>query len=128
MSSKDSGTYAEMRFMLAAFEKDFTVCVPFDENNKYDFIIEKAGRTLRVQVKSCNSVYIPGKRFYVTCSHGCDKKIKYSKNDIDILVVYIKSLDTFYLIPIEFINTTNISLFPLRSGSKYIEFKENWNV
>ena len=126
--AKDLGNYAELRFTLAAYEKGFSILRPFSDSRPYDYVLEKQGRFIRVQVKSCSAPLDEKGRFPVGIARGCTNKRKYTSDDCDVIAVYLKSLDIFYLIPIQFISTVKINLYPLREESKFIEFKNNWNV
>jgi hypothetical protein len=46
------GEWAELRFMARAAEQGFQVSKPWGETARYDFVVEAAGRFVRVQVKS----------------------------------------------------------------------------
>lgn len=128
MNAKELGDYAELRFILAAYEKGFSILRPFSDSRPYDFVLEKHGRFIRVQVKSCSTPLTDKGHFGVGVSRGCTSKRKYTSKDCDVIAVYLKSLDIFYLIPIQFITTVKLNLWPLRDNSKFIEFKNNWNV
>jgi hypothetical protein len=126
--AKDLGNYAELRFTLAAYEKGFSILRPFSDSRPYDFVLEKHGRFIRVQVKSCSSPLNEKGLFPVGVSKGSKIRTKYTTEDCDVIAVYLKSLDIFYIIPIQFISVVKINLYPLRETSKFIEFKNNWNV
>ena len=127
--AKDLGNYAELRFTLAAFEKGFSILRPFSDSRPYDFVLEKQGRFIRVQVKSCSIPLNEKGHFPVGVAYGGGKvKKKYTIEECDAVAVYLKSLDIFYMIPIQFITTVKLNLYPLREDSPYIEFKNNWNI
>lgn len=126
--AKELGDYAELRFTLAAYEKGFSILRPFSDSRPYDFVLEKQGRFIRVQVKSCSAPLNERGRFEITTARGAVKKKRYTKHDCDAIAIYLKSLDIFYIIPIQFIKTVTVNLYPLRETSKFIEFKNNWNI
>ena len=127
--AKDLGNYAELRFTLAAFEKGFSILRPFSDSRPYDFVLEKQGRFIRVQVKSCNAPLGEKGHFPANVSRGSGgSKTKYTPEDCEVIAVYLRSLDIFYLIPIQFIQVVKVNLYPLRETSKFIEFKSNWNI
>ena len=126
--AKDLGNYAELRFSLAAYEKGFSILRPFSDSRPYDFVLEKHGRFIRVQVKSCSVPLNERGRFEINVSRGSTSKVKYTAKDCDVIAVYLKSLDIFYVIPIQFIQVKKINLYPLNETSKFIEFKNNWNI
>lgn len=127
-STKDLGTIAEMRFSLSAFEKGFSVLRPFSDNRPYDFVLEKAGRFIKIQVKSSSAPVNEKGHFHINTARSCTAKESYTAEDCDVIAVYLKSLDLFYLIPIQFISTVSINLYPLRLESRWIEFKNNWHI
>lgn len=126
--AKDLGNYAELRFTLAAYEKGFSILRPFSDSRPYDFVLEKQGRFIRVQVKSCSAPLNEKGHFPVTISKGSATRKRYTVDDCDVIAIYLKSLDIFFLIPIQFIEVLKLNLYPLRETSKFIEFKNNWNV
>ena len=126
--SKGLGDYAELRFTLSAYEKGFSILRPFSDSRPYDFVLERQGRFIRVQVKSCNAPLPENGCFKASIGRSSHHKTKYTSEDCDVIAVYIKSLDIFYMIPIQFIETVTLRLYPLNTDSKFIEFKNNWNI
>ncbi len=129
IQSKEIGGYAEARFTVEALSRGYAVCKPFIDSRKYDFIIEKHGRFVRVQVKATSKISSEAKdgSFYIRIGYGSDKNQSYTKKDIDIVACYIAPLKIFYLIPIEFLGQAKrITLHPLDESSKFNPFRENW--
>ena len=126
--AKDLGNYAELRFTLAAYEKGYSILRPFSDSRPYDFVLEKHGRFIRVQVKSCSVPLNERGHFSVGTAKGTNSKLKYTSEDCDVIAIYLKSLDIFYLIPIQFIKVKKLNFYPLRETSRFIEFKNNWNI
>jgi len=126
--AKDLGDYAELRFTVAAYEKGFSILRPFSDSRPYDFVLEKQGRFIRVQVKSCSAPLDEKGCFPIGISKGSRVKTKYTSEHCEVIAVFIKSLDIFYLIPIQFISVVKIRLYPLKETSRFIEFKNNWNI
>jgi hypothetical protein len=126
--SKEIGNYGELRFALSSFENGFSVLQPFSDSRPYDFVLEKQGRFLRVQVKTCGAPLDEKGCFRFGVGHGKSSKKIYTSEHTDIIVCYIKSLDIFYLIPIQLIDTVTIRLRPFKEDSKLIKFKNNWNI
>lgn len=124
----DLGNYAELRFILAAYEKGFSVLRPFSDGRPYDFVLEKSGRFIKIQVKSCSITLNERGHFPISIGRGTSNKMKYTSKDCDVIAVYLKSLDLFYIIPIQFISTVKLNLYPLKDSSKFVEFKNNWNI
>lgn len=126
--AKGLGDYAELRFTLSAYENGFSILRPFSDSRPYDFVLEKHGRFIRVQVKSCSAPLNERGRFPIGIGKGKHSKNKYTAEHCDVIAVYLKSLDIFYLIPIQCITTVTIGLYPLKETSKFLEFKNNWNI
>ena len=125
--AKDLGNYAELRFTLAAYEKGYSILRPFSDSRPYDFVLEKHGRFTRVQVKSCSVPLNEKGHFKISAGRRHQSEV-YTSKDCEVIAIYLKSLDIFYLIPVQFIKVTTIHLYPLRETSKFIEFKNNWNI
>lgn len=124
----DLGNYAELAFQLAAYEKGYSVLRPFSNGRPYDFVLERQGRFIRVQVKSCSAPLTEKGLFPVGVSHGSTIKKYYTDEHCDVIAIYLKSLNVFYLIPIQVVTTKKINLYPLRPNYKFNEFKNNWNI
>lgn len=124
---KHLGDYAELKFTVRAFEQGYAVLRPFSAR-PYDFVLEKNGNFLRVQVKSTSLALQKSGRFPVTIRYGSSPKRKYTREHCDAIAIYIKALDMFYLIPIDFITSVRLSLYPLRPKYRFNEFKENWSI
>lgn len=126
--SKELGDYAEMRFALAAYEKGFSVLRPFSDNRPYDFVLEKDGVFYRVQVKSCSVSEDKYGSYHVTVAKKINgNRFVYTKNDCDLVVLYIREIDCFYLFPIENVTFKGAKLYPSRDGHKLNKFKEKWD-
>ena len=127
MSAKDLGDYAELRFTLSAFENGFSILRPFADSRPYDYVLEKGGRFIKVQVKSCNVPISAAGRFHIGVSRGHKTKKIYTKSDTDIIAVYLRTINTFYIIPIDKITAKNIRLYPFKDHHFNI-YKENWAI
>jgi len=114
--------------MSSAYENGFSVLQPFSDSKPYDFVLEKQGRFLRVQVKTCGTPLDEKGWFRFTIGRGSSSKYAYSPKNIDVIACYIKCLDIFYLIPIQLIRTITVRLKPFEDDSRLIEFKNNWNI
>lgn len=126
--AKDLGDYAELRYVLEAYEKGFSVLRPFSNLRPYDFVLEKHGRFLRIQVKSCSTPLNERGRFEVSIGKGRQSKDRYTADHCDIIAVYIKSLDIIYNIPVQCLGQLKVNFYPLRQGYRYNEFISNWNI
>src|SRR3954463_13900011 len=69
-NSKRRGEWAELRFMAEAVQRGFNVMRPWGESARYDVLLERNLRYLRVQVKSTQ--YKIGKAY--VCGLRSDNK------------------------------------------------------
>lgn len=128
-NAKEVGGHAEARFAVEALERGFSVCKPFIDARKYDFILEKQGRFIRVQVKSTSCLASDAKdgAYSLRVVHGAAKTQVYTKKEIDLIACYIRPLNLFYIIPIAALGAAKrISLYPFDPNSKYEAYKGNW--
>lgn len=84
--SKARGELAEIRFLLAAVLHGLRVCIPWGDNQPFDFLVGRGKRFFRVQVKSCASRR--HRAFRVKTSRACGRG-RYTEREIDFLVAYI---------------------------------------
>jgi len=121
---KRRGEWAEMCFMMRASELGMEVSKPWGESAHYDFIVEKARRTARVQVKSTicrrNSGY--------ACKVG-DCNGAYEGDPFDFIAAYLILEDIWYIIPARMMRgQSSVGLYPRLKWSKYERFREAWHL
>jgi hypothetical protein len=130
-TDKQRGELAEMAFMFKAAGLGFGVAKPWGESERYDFVLDSGTRFWSVQVKS---TYVERSAKYsvnICRSIGGNKKIPYTAEEIDILVVYIVAEDAWYVVPVaDFAPRTRLCFFP--SGSKkgglYERYRDAWDL
>lgn len=128
INAKEIGGLAEARFAVEALARGFAVCRPFIDNRKYDLILEKQGCFSRVQIKSTSVPIARDGSFKLCVAHGSKSKKSYCASDIDVVACYIHTLAVFYIIPVYLIkDLKRVTLYPLKSSSKYDAFKNNWS-
>ena len=113
------GNITELQCILAFESYGWTVSLPFGGQARYDFLAEKNGKILRIQVKtsrmdkednaylefSCRSShYIGGKHIHT----------KYSKNDIDYFATFQQG--KVYLVPVEECSDKKLRFKPTKNG------------
>jgi len=100
---KAIGDRTTLAIMLALHALDVPTSVPFGENTRYDLIIERGRRLLRVQCKT-GRLRAGAVRFN-TCSfyghHPNPKPYRDYIGEIDAFAVYCLETGVVYLIPIE---------------------------
>lgn len=112
MNTKDIGETAEAKALARLKEKGFAVLTPFGDNQKYDLVYEKGRDFVRAQVKNGNlkdgSVKF---NCYTSNSNTVETKQKsYTKEDIDVFIVYCSELEKVYEVPVEDTGSSNKSL------------------
>ena len=86
-TDKQRGELAEMHFMLKAAGLGFGVAKPWGESERYDFVLDTGKKFWRVQVKSTYVARAPKYSVNVCRSIAGKKKMSYTAEEIDILVV-----------------------------------------
>ena len=130
MESNGFGLLSEMEFTVKALKMGLNISRPMIQS-KYDFISDFNGKILRVQVKSSSVIRTSHKETscQITVSHGSSNKKNYTDNDIDFFVIHLIPVDAWYIIPVNhLLNKKKIIIFPNSSKSKYLQFKENWEL
>src|SRR5271165_7030755 len=107
MTTKSLGALGEILFTAQAALRGFSVAVPIGETQRYDRIVDNGNHCLRVQVKTTSGTTQPG-IYSVDCTHRASKarskgkkKVAYTKDEIDFLVIFVFPEDTWYIIPVE---------------------------
>ncbi|HXE90098.1 MAG TPA: group I intron-associated PD-(D/E)XK endonuclease [Terriglobales bacterium] len=123
---KLQGEAAESVFLARAVSLGLTVCKPWGDSAKYDFVVDNGCRLFRTQVKSVSQ--LDGDSYRITSGSGNRAKTPYTGAQIDLLAAYVQPFDTWYLIPVEaFTPATTIRLCPHRtSRRKFERFREAW--
>jgi hypothetical protein len=130
------GELAELAFMYRASSEGIAVAKPYGDSHPYDFLVQHKSRLLRVQVKSTFKTPQKKGRFGFQVSVGRvkrNRRILYTRNDIDVLVAFIATLDIWYLIPVEKLGRRRfIFFYPEGSGMPfgglYEEYREAWHT
>jgi hypothetical protein len=94
---KRRGEWAELLFMTRALEHGLRVIKPWGDSSRYDFVVETAGRFLRVQVKSTSW----RRRKHYACGIEGGGKNPYTSAEIDFVAIYVIPADSWYIVPIE---------------------------
>ncbi|HLW88555.1 MAG TPA: group I intron-associated PD-(D/E)XK endonuclease [Terriglobales bacterium] len=122
---KEHGEWAEMRFMVRAAEHGFIVTKPWGDSAHYDFVIERYGHFLRIQVKS--SMCRRFKNYAFMLRGG---RALYSADDFDFMAAYIIPLDLWYIIPVAIgiAGIRRLYLSPEYPKSIYHPYREAWHL
>lgn len=133
----EQGEIAELKFALACHERGYTASKPL-RTSKYDIVVDVKGKLFRVQVKSAQKPSNPRTRvaYPVNLMHGGNRSA-YRASDIDFFAIYLRELEAWYIIPVEYlIDTRVIHINPNRkrnqAGTKplldYSHFREAWHL
>ena len=128
--SKIVGEISESVFLSKALQFGVSVSCPWGDCQSYDFIVDNFSKLYKVQVKTATKDHRKNNVYRVKCSKGSKVKVKYSNKEVDILACYIVDTGDLYLIPIEFIKSMSVGLYPgvINSVGQYEKFKNNWDV
>jgi len=100
------------------------VSKPWGDTARYDFIVEKARRTARVQVKSTMCRRSTG---YI-CRVG-DHNGPYEGDPFDFVAAYLIMEGLWYIIPARILRgQASIGIYPRLKWSKYERFREAWHL
>ena len=102
LDKKQKGNLTELLCISEFYKLGYTVCIPYGENNRYDFIADIDGKLIRIQVKTSKS-FDNGRSYNFSCQSSrtngkrCVNK-KYTESEIDYFCTMIE--DVCCLIPI----------------------------
>ena len=133
---KRRGEWVELQFMARAAAHGLTVSKPWGDSARYDFIVERAGRFLRVQVKSTlqTAKHKGGPRGAYLCntiSRAPNKTIRtYSPRDVDFFALFVIPLDLWYIVPLRDLRPVPYALLldTTRPGNRYFKYLEAWHL
>ena len=123
------GDLAELQFAKECLKRNILCSKPVSNSYPYDFITD-SGTLKRVQVKASNNFKTRNKEYTINLKRS-GKAIAYNSAQVDILAIYLYSLNIWYFIPsFEIDQKTCIALNPtvLNTTNKYEKYRENWNL
>ena len=121
------GEWAEIQFLARASEHGLHVSKPYGDCLPYDFIVEHAGRMLRVQVKS-TSYRCPGYTGY-KCFVKPTKGKRYDRDALDFIAACILPEDVWYIIPFPGLRSkSTVHLDPANPRNRYRPYREAWHL
>lgn len=130
------GEIAEMRFCIKAIQNKFRISRPIADKYPYDFLIENAGRVIKIQIKSTNNKRAharatPYFEVDVTRRDRKEGKVKYTSKQIDFMCCYIHPRDRWYIIPVSALkDTRRVVCLPMdpEKKSKWDKYLEAWEL
>jgi PD-(D/E)XK endonuclease len=124
-SYKRRGEWVELLFMTVAAGMGFNVAKPWGEPPRYDVIVEREGRFLRVQVKS-TEMWLGTCYLCQLYSYG---RQPYTPKETDYFAIYVFPVDVWYIFPAKVLaGMRTIALTPHLKGHKYEPYMENWRL
>lgn len=124
------GEWVELRFMAQAMLEGLLVSVPWGIR-RYDVGVEQARQRFRVQVKS--TVFPSPGTNHFRFPLSCGRRRYYTAREIDFLVLYLISIDRWYLIPARRLRIGNnfaqhIQITPGRPHGRWMDYEERWDL
>lgn len=122
----DHGAVSEYAFASELLARGITPCWPSVETQPYDMVADTGSARYRVQVKSTRK---PGPVIDCTFMKSASKrgKKRYSKDDVDFIVLHVVAYQTWYIFPIDDVET-GVRLRPGSESCKYRIYHEAWNL
>ena len=109
MQTADKGNLSEAKILAAFVAAGYLVSVPFGSGHKYDFVVDDSKRLLRVQCKTGRVKN--GVLLFNAYSQSGNGSVKMSYRGLaDLLAVLNPEDDKVYLVPVEDVGVTDVSL------------------
>jgi hypothetical protein len=133
-NTKRLGELVEIKFAHVAMSKDFAVCKPYGDSERYDTLLDSREPNImpklsRVQIK-CSTQLCGG--FYRVNAHRRihGRAVPYKPTEIDFIAAYIIPEDTWYIIPIAAVRGTSLLFRPKGSRKRglYDQYREAWHL
>jgi len=131
LSNSQRGNLAELAFMRKAASLGMSVAKPWNEGERYDFIVRVETVCWRVQIKSVLSKSRERGHYRIKTSGGRGESghTRYSADEIDFLVAYIFPEDAWYIFPAIQIERRNcICVTPGSKRSSFEQYREAWKL
>ena len=134
LTTKQQGNLGEVAALKALLQKGIKVSLPYGDNASYDLIAEDySGKLLKIQVKSCDSQSRDGVyRFSISrkrINTQGNYQTSYSKNEVDLFILYAVDIDELYLLKYEETGSSDISIRvspPKRRGGGVPRMREDY--
>lgn len=108
MHTKTKGSIAELAVASRLLRDGWHVLIPVGENTRYDLVVEKEGRFVRVQVKYATPKN--GALPVNCCSSNNWSVLQYTADEIDVIAAYDSVSKEIYFIPVEQIRKGHMKL------------------
>lgn len=131
LNNRQRGQLAELAFMRKAATLGLSIAKPWNEGERYDFIVRVENVCWRVQVKSVSAKSAPRHHYRIKTSGGGGRvrHTPYSAMEIDFLVAYIHLEDIWYVFPASFVERRHgICVRPGSGKSRFEQYREAWKL
>ncbi len=128
---KRAGELSEAAFLLKAKSLGFEVSKPWGDSERYDFVLGSGSRLWRVQLKSTGVVHARGYEVQPVYGVYGRGKVKYTADDIDVLVVHIPPRNVWYVLPVEVVAfEKNLRFYPdiACRCARWESYREAWSA
>jgi len=128
----DSGKVSEYALATALLSRDIVPLWPSSAHLKYDIVVvPRKGVTRRIQVKGLSTTQTSSISVKIRhnqhASGGKKVSRKYTKEDVDIIVIHLIHLSVFYIIPIGCLNGQGaITIKPEDPKCRWKRYQEAW--
>ncbi len=135
--TKRQGEIAEAGFVHKAMKMGLTVLKPVGDSERFDFVVNRGRKFVRVQVRSSQTMSRWKMYSVASCykiNHGGRapaEQVPYTEEEIDFLAVYLVPEDTWYLLPVAALRgRVRVTLYSKAHGrpGPEAEFKEAWEA
>jgi hypothetical protein len=133
-SNKSLGTLWEYQFFTKALDLGLGLYIPAGDNLPVDCVLSSNGNLKRVQIKGTTKNHEDGQgfgRYKIIAGTGQSSKKPLDCREVDILAVYLKAADTWYIVPCNALDgKVSLWFYPDNpdSKAKYEKYKEAWDL
>ncbi len=136
-NTKLKGDIAEQSVVLYALRKGWGVCIPVGDRLPYDLILDINGKLFKIQVKSAwfdqlkNNYVVDNRR--TKTNRRQMLRSSYEERDFDFAILYIDSLDVFYIMPSKVFISYGSEIHLVETDKrqrkpKSAEFRNAWKI
>jgi hypothetical protein len=109
MQTGEKGNLSEAKILAAFVAAGYFVSVPFGSGHKYDFVVDNSSRLFRIQCKTGR--FKSGALLFNAYSQSGNGSVKMSYRGLaDLFAVINPEDDKVYLVPVEEVGVTDVSL------------------
>lgn len=121
------GAIAESLFIARCLKHNLNASRPAVDVSGFDFIVSsKSLCDYKVQVKS---TIAPELRKDTTYRINIQSNINYKKSGVKFIVLYLHSIEAFYIVPIDKIpKKTHIRVYPYKANCKFAMYRDAWHL